>query len=53
MSFPGVVIKLDGLAQGKGVWVCDTMEEAFRVIDGIFDGSLIPEGYKEEPNEQS
>lgn len=43
------VIKLDGLAEGKGVWICETEEEAFRVIDGIFDGTLIPPGYIQAP----
>ena len=35
----GVVVKADGLAAGKGVTVCDTMEEAERAIDTLFDGS--------------
>lgn len=30
-----VVIKADGLAAGKGVIVCDTMQEAFDAIDAI------------------
>jgi hypothetical protein len=46
-KFLGCVIKLDGLANGKGVFVCNTVEEASNVIAGISDGSLIPEGYVE------
>ena len=31
----GVVIKADGLAAGKGVTVCDTLDEAIRAIDDL------------------
>ncbi len=31
----GIVVKADGLAAGKGVYVCDSMEEAFKAIDEI------------------
>ena len=31
----GVVIKADGLTQGKGVFVCDTVEEAREVVDRL------------------
>jgi phosphoribosylamine--glycine ligase len=37
-----IVVKADGLAAGKGVTVCDTLEEAFAAIDAI-DGPLIVE----------
>jgi phosphoribosylamine--glycine ligase len=30
----GIVVKADGLAAGKGVTVCDTLEEALGAIDG-------------------
>ena len=32
----GVVIKADGLAAGKGVAVCDTLDEAASALDAIF-----------------
>ena len=35
----GVVVKADGLAAGKGVAVCDTLEEAERAIDGLLAGT--------------
>jgi phosphoribosylamine--glycine ligase len=35
----GVVVKADGLAGGKGVTVCDAIEEADPAIDAIFDGA--------------
>lgn len=42
----GVVVKLDGLAAGKGVTVCDTIEEAERAIDRLLavgpSGSAAP-----------
>lgn len=31
----GVVVKADGLAAGKGVYVCDTVDEALNAIDEI------------------
>ncbi len=31
----GIVVKADGLAAGKGVYVCDSIEEAFRAVDEI------------------
>jgi len=33
----GVVVKADGLAAGKGVTVCDSLDEATRAIDALFD----------------
>jgi len=38
----GVVVKADGLAAGKGVTVCDTLEDAAAAIDAI-DGPLVVE----------
>jgi phosphoribosylamine--glycine ligase len=38
----GVVVKADGLAAGKGVTVCDTVEEALAAIDAI-DGAVVVE----------
>ncbi len=35
----GIVIKADGLAAGKGVTVCDTLDEAVAAIDAIFAGA--------------
>jgi phosphoribosylamine--glycine ligase len=35
----GVVVKADGLAAGKGVAVCDTVDEAERAIDGLLASS--------------
>jgi phosphoribosylamine--glycine ligase len=35
----GVVVKADGLAAGKGVAVCDTLEAAEHAIDGLLTGS--------------
>ncbi len=34
----GVVVKVDGLAAGKGVTVCDTLDQATRAIDALFEG---------------
>jgi phosphoribosylamine--glycine ligase len=34
----GVVVKADGLAQGKGVFVCDTPDEALEAIDRLMSG---------------
>jgi len=31
----GIVVKADGLAAGKGVYVCDSIEEALRAVDEI------------------
>ncbi|MFZ4712160.1 MAG: phosphoribosylamine--glycine ligase [Bacteriovoracaceae bacterium] len=36
-----VVVKVDALAQGKGVVVCDTLEKAVEVVDAFFDGSFL------------
>ncbi len=38
----GIVIKYDGLAKGKGVYVCTTMEEASRAIRDIFRNRSSP-----------
>ena len=35
----GIVIKADGLAAGKGVTVCDTLDEAVAALDAIFIGA--------------
>ena len=35
--FP-LVIKADGLAAGKGVYICNTISEALTAVDEIFDG---------------
>src|SRR6185436_7935605 len=35
----GVVVKADGLAAGKGVTVCDEIEEAVAAIDVLFAGA--------------
>jgi phosphoribosylamine---glycine ligase len=37
----GVVVKADGLAQGKGVFVCDSAEEALPVIDQLMGDEAI------------
>jgi len=42
MSTGGVVVKADGLAAGKGVTVCDTLEDALAAIDAI-NGALVVE----------
>jgi phosphoribosylamine--glycine ligase len=31
----GIVVKADGLAAGKGVYVCESIEEAFKAVDEI------------------
>ncbi|WP_202319640.1 phosphoribosylamine--glycine ligase [Archaeoglobus neptunius] len=31
----GIVVKADGLAAGKGVYVCESVDEAFRAVDEI------------------
>ena len=35
-----IVIKADGLAAGKGVYISENQEEAFRAIDEIFNGKF-------------
>lgn len=42
----GVVVKVDALAQGKGVIVCNTLEEAHDACQAFFDGSYL--GYPVE-----
>ncbi|MGB8363662.1 MAG: phosphoribosylamine--glycine ligase [Rhizomicrobium sp.] len=41
-----VVIKADGLAQGKGVVIAQTHEEAARAIDGMFQGTFGTAGHE-------
>jgi phosphoribosylamine--glycine ligase len=41
-----VVIKADGLAAGKGVLICETLEEAAAAAKGLFSGALL--GAKEQ-----
>ena len=36
-----LVVKADGLAAGKGVVICKTMQEALAAAQGIFDGMLL------------
>jgi phosphoribosylamine---glycine ligase len=36
-----LVVKTDELAQGKGVIVCDSKDEAFQAAKGFFDGSFL------------
>ena len=40
----GVVIKADGLAAGKGVVVCTTVEEGREILDGWYGGQKVPGG---------
>jgi phosphoribosylamine--glycine ligase len=40
----GVVVKADGLAAGKGVTVCDTLDQAARAIDALFAGGDTGDG---------
>ncbi len=40
----GVVVKADGLAAGKGVVVCDTVEEARAVLNDWYANNRIPGG---------
>lgn len=40
----GVVVKVDALAQGKGVIVCQTKDEALNAVKSFFDGTYL--GYK-------
>ena len=35
-----IVIKADGLAAGKGVYICENQGEAFQAIDEIFNGKF-------------
>ena len=35
-----IVIKADGLAAGKGVYISENQEDAFRAIDEIFNGKF-------------
>jgi phosphoribosylamine--glycine ligase len=41
-----VVIKADGLAQGKGVVIAETHEEAARAIDSMFEGAFGGAGHE-------
>ena len=34
------VVKADGLAAGKGVYVCESAEEAKQAVDALFDGAF-------------
>ena len=45
-SSEGIVVKVDSLAQGKGVIVCQTKEEAIKAVKGFMDGSYL--GYPAE-----
>ena len=40
----GVVVKADGLASGKGVWVCDGVAEAHAALDAVFADGDDPSG---------
>jgi phosphoribosylamine--glycine ligase len=40
----GVVVKADGLAAGKGVVVCDTVDDARRVLEAWYGQKKIPGG---------
>jgi phosphoribosylamine--glycine ligase len=40
----GVVVKADGLAAGKGVVVCDTVDEARALLDDWYTNNKIPGG---------
>ncbi len=39
----GIVIKADGLAAGKGVTVCDTLDAALDALDALAGGSVVVE----------
>lgn len=41
-GFP-VVIKADGLAQGKGVFICDSLEEGVQVLEELFEKKVLGE----------
>ncbi len=43
---PGIVIKADGLAAGKGVGVCDSLAMALEFLAGCFDGAFGEAGAK-------
>ena len=45
-SIPGIVIKADGLAAGKGVGVCASLPEALEFLSGCFDGAFGSAGSK-------
>ena len=38
-KFP-IVVKADGLASGKGVYICDTLEQSKIAVDEIFNGKF-------------
>lgn len=40
----GIVVKADGLAAGKGVVVCDTIDQARAVLSDWYSGNKIPGG---------
>ena len=40
-----IVVKADGLAAGKGVAVCETVEDALAFVDTCFEGSFGDAGY--------
>jgi phosphoribosylamine--glycine ligase len=39
----GIVVKADGLAAGKGVTVCDTLDEALTAVDALHGGPVVVE----------
>lgn len=39
----GIVVKADGLAAGKGVTVCDTLDAALAALDGLAGGPVVIE----------
>jgi len=41
ITWSGVVVKVDGPAQGKGVVVCETKADALRAISAFCDGTLL------------
>ncbi|ROL58332.1 phosphoribosylamine--glycine ligase [Bacteroidetes/Chlorobi group bacterium Naka2016] len=43
---PPIVVKADGLAAGKGVVVCQTREEAIKVVKQMFSGEFAEAGKK-------
>jgi phosphoribosylamine--glycine ligase len=48
-----VVIKADGLAAGKGVLICATMDEARNAISGLFSGAILGTSYETGKGEQT